>query len=363
MLAENLMQSRSRLERTAALIRLAALAGLAASLGLACNGEPLTVAAGRKPDAATPLPTDGDSTTNSDAEPHAEAATPPPTDGSATDVDAEPHADGMMLGCGMNPNQPVGTYTEYHISIAGPDLDTNNQPMVRDRRYYVRLPRNYDPTVPYRVVYLAPGCGANVASEVFNLNSASMEGAILVAVMPLPTPPYDGCFDETVSSIEYPFFDALHKKIESQFCVDPDREFFAGFSTGARLAFMLDCVFPDVLRATATRQGALPPLPTCKNHPIAGFFFADTLEVGNPYQSNVMAADRVASQNGCTGTFATATPFDPMTMAPPWPTSACVQYTGCPSRYPVVFCTTMGQGKMSFEPWLDQLFWSFFKQF
>jgi hypothetical protein len=248
------------------------------------------------------------------------------------------------------------------MEVHGPDLDTNNQPKVRDRIYFVRLPANYDPTVPYRVVYLAPGCGANTASEVFNLNTASMEGAILVAVMPLPDVPYNGCFDETVSSIEYPFFDALHRKIESSFCVDLDREFFAGFSTGARLAFMFDCAFPDVLRATATREGALPPLPACKNHPIAGFFMADTLETGNPYQSNVMAADRLAMQNGCTGTFQNATPFDPMTMLPSYPTTACVKVTGCPVGYPIVFCTTMGQGnKMSFEPWLDEAFWNFFK--
>jgi poly(3-hydroxybutyrate) depolymerase len=361
--AEDLMESRSRLVGTAAFVGLAALAGLSAAVGLACQGHPLTVAAGRKPDAATPPPADGGSMTSVDAEPHADAATPPPTDGGTTNADTGPHADGMTLGCGMDPNQPLGTYTQYHLSVAGPDLDANMQPKVRDRIYWARLPSNYDQTVPYRVVYLAPGCGGNSYTEVFSLQKASGDNAILVAIMPLPDVPYNGCFDETINSIEYPFFDALHKKIENQFCVDTDRQFYAGFSTGARLGIMLDCAFPDVLRATATDQGALPPLPPCKNRPIAGFFLADTLETGNPYLSNVLAANRLAMQNGCTGTFQNATPFDPMAMVPAYPTTSCVTYTGCPADYPIVFCTTMGWGKVGCDLWCDEAFWSFFKQF
>ena len=234
-----------------------------------------------------------------------------------------------------------------------------NSSKVRDRIYFVRVPANYDPSVPLPVVYLGPGCGGNTASEVFRIYSASVNDAILVAIMPLPE--FGACFDESVKSVEYPFFAAVHKNIEAAFCVDPTRQFYAGFSTGARLGFMLNCAFPDVLRATATIQGALPPLPMCKNHPIAGFFHADTQETGNPYQSNVMGSERLLTQNGCTGK-ATA-PFDAMTTTAAPPTTSCVSYSGCPASSPVVFCTTMGQGHMTFEPWSDQAFWNFFKSF
>ena len=74
----------------------------------------------------------------------------------------------------------------------------------------------------------------------------------------MPLVEFGQCFDETMASVEYPFFDALHKKIESSFCVDPARQFYAGFSTGARLAYMLDCAFPDVLRAVGAIQGQQP---------------------------------------------------------------------------------------------------------
>ena len=190
-----------------------------------------------------------------------------------------------------------------------------------------------------------------------------MEQAILVAPMPLTE--FGQCFDETVMSVEYPFFDALHKQIENTYCVDRQREFYAGFSTGAWLGNMLGCVFPDVLRAQATIQGGLPPLPTCKDHPIAAFYLADTLETGNPYPSNVMAAERVFTANKCTGMAtapATAT-YDtgPGTTLPP--TGSCVTDTGCPAAYPVVFCTTSGQGHQEFEPFSDEAFWNFFKAF
>jgi poly(3-hydroxybutyrate) depolymerase len=191
----------------------------------------------------------------------------------------------------------------------------------------------------------------------------------------MPLAEFKGCFDETMSSVEYPFFDALHKTIESTFCVDPDRQFYAGFSTGARLAYMLDCAFPDVLRAVGAIQGVQPPLPTCKKKPIGLFVLADTMEPANanPYSGNVTAASRIFAQNGCTGTFVSPMPpggcgaacmtYDTMTTAPLPPTTTCVKYTGCPVDGPIVFCSTIGQGHNAFEPWSDQAFWNFFKTF
>jgi hypothetical protein len=270
----------------------------------------------------------------------------------------------------------LGKYIEYHLSIAGPDIDTDNQPKVRDRAYYVRLPMNYDPRTPYRVVYVGPYCGANSPDEALPIYMASMNDAILVAMMPLPTE-FEGCFDESLNSVEYPFFGALHKEVEASFCVDLDRQFFAGFSTGGGLSYMLDCTFPDVLRATASFRAGLRPLPACKNHPIALFASADTY-ASDEYQANVMAASRVFTQNGCTGTFIPP-PTLGSTMPPPscgtacstydtgvtssGPAATCVKYSGCPPDYPVVFCSTSEGIQAVPENWIDPAFWNFFKSF
>jgi poly(3-hydroxybutyrate) depolymerase len=366
------MQSRSRP------LGYLVLAGLSASLNVACSQAPgthtsfvVSAAAGASGSAGT----SGGAGTSGTAG-TSDAAMPPPSLDGSTTVDG-----GMTVGCGMIPMQPTGTYFQYTIPVAGPDIDaTTNKPKVRQRIYFVRLPKTYDQTIPWRVIYIGPGCGGNTASEVMNLNAAANESAILVAVMPLPE--FGACFDETANSVEYPFFDAVHKTVESSFCVDPTRQFYAGFSTGARLGYMLDCAFPDVLRATASIQGALPPLPTCENHSIAMMAIADTLETGNPYQGNVQAAQHVFVQNGCTGTFnnpmpptgcgASCATYDVGSATPlPAPVTSCVTYTGCPAAYPVVFCSSIMAGHQTYEeylttaktPWSDQLFWNFFKSF
>ncbi|HVZ71147.1 MAG TPA: PHB depolymerase family esterase [Polyangia bacterium] len=291
-------------------------------------------------------------------------------------------ADGMgtTTGCGQDPGQDYGKYVEFHMNVAGPDSDTTNKLKVRDRIYYVRLPKTYDSSTPTRVVYLGPGCGGTTSGDVINLNLAAAEQAILVAIIPVQTQPgstappeFGQCFDERPASVEYPFFDALHKKIESTYCVDPARQFYAGFSTGARLGNMLGCKFPDVLRAFATVQGALPPLPTCTDHPVANFTLADTLESGNPYQANVMASQHVLAANKCSDpTASPSTPppktetYDPGTMAACTGYGGainCVDFTGCDKNYPVVFCTTTGAGHTPCENWSDFAFWNFFKKF
>ena len=71
------------------------------------------------------------------------------------------------------------------------------------------------------------------------------------------------CFDDGAASlspdsVEYGYFDRLHKQIENDFCVDATRQFFAGYSSGGWMAHQLGCQFPDVLRAQASVTGGLP---------------------------------------------------------------------------------------------------------
>jgi poly(3-hydroxybutyrate) depolymerase len=336
-----------------------ALASLSAS-ALACKQDPATSSSFIVAAAAT----GGGGSTG--------AAGTPATGGSTGAAGTTTTADGgMTVGCNANLMQPLGSYFEYHVSIAGPDIDsTTKQPKVRDRTYWVRLPTNYDSTMPNRVVYLGPGCGGSSWQDVLRINTNSMNDAILVAVIPLAE--FGACFDESANSVEVPYFDAVHKAVESAFCVDPSRQFYAGFSTGARLGYMLNCYFPDVLRATGPIQGGLPSLSTCKNKPIAMMTVSDTTETGNPYSQAVKATQNVFTQNGCTGMFVSPMPpadgkatvaFDPMATPLMANTPVCVKYAGCPDAYPVVFCSTTNAGHVTYEPWSDQALWNFFKSF
>jgi hypothetical protein len=348
------------------ILRAAALASVVVPLG--CTQDPLTHMDFDVSANSAMTGSGGSGATTGGASSMGSAGDSNGSGGSSSNIDARPATDGLTAGCGLDPNQaPNGKYVQYHLTTTGPDLDTTNQPKVRTREYWVRLPIGYDQTTANRVIYLGPGCGGSQASGNIDIFNASGNNAIVVSMIPLPE--FGQCFDERANSIEFTFFDALHKWVEANYCVDTARQFYAGFSTGARLGYLLGCQFPDVLRATGTIQGGLMGLPVCKQHPSAGIYAADTMETGNPYQQNVMAAQSRLMQNGCTSTAspmacgAACSPWDGMTTVPLPSTMTCVKYNGCPAEYPVVFCTKMLGIHTPDEPWSDQAFWNFFKQF
>jgi poly(3-hydroxybutyrate) depolymerase len=162
-------------------------------------------------------------------------------------------------------------------------------------------------------------------------------------------------------AMEKAYFDALHKKIESTYCVDKNRQFFTGYSSGGWLAQQLGCWFPDVLRAQGNVTGGLPPVlktnvtgvnDYCVQHPIPGFLIHNNPDTSNAFQGSVDAASRLFALNGCTGTFSppplpssTAALPDGLqeytiTGVPNTGSFRCYQYTTCPAESPIVFCVS-----------------------
>src|SRR5262252_1655873 len=161
----------------------------------------------------------------------------------------------------------------------------------------------------------------------------------------------DGAGSTTPDSVEYGYFDLLHKAIEADYCVDTNRQFYAGYSSGGWMAHQLGCEFPDVLRAQGSVTGGLPlairnGTKTCVDHPIAAFLIHDAMDPSNPYSGSVSALERLLALNKCTGgTTMSSAPTEPYTITayPNTATFKCLKYTGCPADYPVVFCTSMGR--------------------
>jgi pimeloyl-ACP methyl ester carboxylesterase len=313
-----------------------------------------------------------------------------------------------------------------------------NQPVAR--QYFVRLPDNYDNTKPYRVIYQGTGCGKRQDDDptapkaqpplATDPNSVGARtGAILVQLeqgtynpatynQGAPCNPMNMsgcttnsayCFDDwafdnplavMTSSIpdgppsgavamEKGYFAALHTAIENAYCVDKNREFYAGYSSGGWLAQQLGCWFPDVLRAQANVTGGVPPLikamPNyCVQHPIAYFSIHNNPDPSNTFQGSVDGARRAFGLNGCTGTF----PIPPSAGAAAIPAGLevyqitdstgkvlvpnnsafrCYHYTTCPAAYPMYFCVSGiadpnmqhdAQGATS-----APAFWEFFSRF
>jgi len=311
----------------------------------------------------------------------------------ACTVAPTPPSRGASAGCGKPAAQALGQYKKFALTVA---CEAEN---ARDRLYYVRLPPGYDPSRPYRVIYLGPGCGppqdsTPTTSKVYPLQTASDPNAILVAMeqgfynkaeynhgdcSDDPASPVDNlchyCFDDGAGttcpeSVEYGYFDQLHKAVENDFCVDTDRQFFAGYSSGGWMAHQLGCQFPDVLRGQASVTGGLPLVirdgtKACVDHPIAAFLIHDAQDPSNPYSGTIAALERLLKLNKCAGgtTMREApTALYEIAGSPNNVDFNCVRYTGCPAEYPIVFCTSRGKMHSDQASAAIPGFWQFFEQ-
>jgi hypothetical protein len=340
----------------------------------------------------------------------------------------------------------IGTtaYGKFTINITAQSVLAFNmspgQNMQVARTYFVRLPNGYDKTKPYRVIYLGPGCSPATTNmpkgfpmDTDPNSTGAQTGAILVQMEQGTYNPaaYNGatcsisntagcnassnyCFDDwasepgtpTVSAIpdgtmgaiamERAYFEALHKAIEANYCVDTTRQFYAGYSSGGWMAQQLGCWFPDVLRAQANVTGGLPPIikanangpnSYCVKHKIAAFLIHDDMDPSNGFAGSVDSAKRLFALNGCTGTMpgggtaggppspgstaalpaglASYTISDSAgkTLVPNGASFACYQYTTCPKDAPIIFCVSTGSGHQDQHTSADPAFWEFFSRF
>lgn len=230
-------------------------------------------------------------------------------------------------GCDLPPEQALGQYVRHDIMVPG--LPAKYAARYTDRFYWVRLPLNYDPGRAYPIALLGPGCGGSGQTPI-PLQMASMDDAILVGLNGV-----DNCFNkEGTDTPELAYFDATLAEVEDTLCIDPSRVFVAGFSSGSWLTTFLGCARAGVIRGQASVAGGLPPIPECAG-PIAAMYVADTDDNKNDVATVKIAVDHARGLDGC------GEETEPYDFGVPSP---CVQYKGCKSGSPVVFCVTSGVG-------------------
>jgi hypothetical protein len=264
-------------------------------------------------------------------------------------------------GCGQDPGQPLGQYTRYEIPLDGETLDQPHSHTMRE--IFVWLPPNYDSNRAYRVIYITVGCqapdGASAAYPLMDTAQGGEDEAIYVALS-LPDPPTNNnCYDNRagVNSIDWESFDHDHAFVASHFCVDDNRVFTGGYSAGGWISNMYSCYFggiPDPPRkfapgfalrgAMGVSGGWVEGNPEC-NGPVAALWIHDEGDGGaNPISGAYAMRDRVLEQNGCQGGSGGPTEVWGADVVV---NGTCLKYTACPAEYPVVFCTTQGQGHAS----------------
>ena len=237
------------------------------------------------------------------------------------------------------------------------------------RNYYLRLPTSYDPSKPYVLDIGGSGCGGDdtVGKEGgYPVLATGETQAIQVALSYLATSKNGACFaDDFVNPPDLEYFDAVLAELEAKYCIDRSNIFVHGYSSGAWETYMLGCARAGIIRGIGTAQGGMRMhRPACTG-PVAAVLVAGEPPNDNPIGplspddpvakqldslGSAPARDDILMRNGCTGT---ATKM----WDPTYP--ECVQYTGCPAAYPVVWCAEATLGH-NYPSGLAQAgFWNF----
>lgn len=213
------------------------------------------------------------------------------------------------------------------------------------RTYWLDLPASYDGSQPLPLVFAFHG--ATTSGEFFrnpfygNLLSTMQDEAILVHPDALGDP------TSWNDARDIPFFDALLSELAASLCVDSERVFATGHSSGGFFTNALGCQRGDVLRGIAPVSAGGPfGGAACVGDVAVWIAHAENDDVVD-FENGVGSRDRWLAANGCSGDSVAAAP------------EPCVEYTGCGGGLPVRWCVYQdGHNWPEFGP--DGI-WGFFQ--
>lgn len=231
--------------------------------------------------------------------------------------------DGGAQGCGR-PGAAAGVQTGQTLTVAG-----------QARTYVLSVPTDYTGASPLALVIVWHGANltGSLARTLFNLESKSSGAAIFVYPDGLPQNGGMTGWDLSTGSADFQLFESLVASLSSNYCIDSNRIFTTGHSTGAVMANNLGCFYGDVLRAVAPVAGTPPILKgtaPCTGK-VAAWIAHGENDTTVPLSQGEATRDFWVKQDGCT------------TQASTWaPEPACVAYQGCQTDLPVVWCVHDG---------------------
>jgi hypothetical protein len=230
------------------------------------------------------------------------------------------------------------------------------------RSFSLRLPTGYQPNTAYPLFLGGSGCGGGASGYA----PPGATGGITVNLAILTGNHTDGtCFADggiacagtapniplCVNSPEMPYVRGILNYVETHLCVDLDKEFIGGESSGAWESITLGCGDADQFRGFISIAGGKREHRWPCTGPIAAIMIANSGNTGNPIgplpQINTPSLDSFGSaperdellvRNGCKGTDNVA--YDA-------PYTLCRKYTGCPAAYPVVWCVLPSAGEVN----------------
>jgi polyhydroxybutyrate depolymerase len=271
-------------------------------------------------------------------------------------------------GCGTAAAISLGEWVKFDIDVAIP-ADHDGFGGDGKRTYYVKLPKDYNPATPYKVVVGGSSCveGFTPNPIDFDKVTGATGGAIQITPIVEPEVMRDGsatCYDDKdTHSIEYPLMEAMLQQVGSKFCYDQHKVFVQGHSSGGWYSNMMGCVYGStLLRGMSSNGGGIaqgdgerPPCTTAT--PEAGMWILPLSDDEGVDETHI-AVDRALKLNKCEGGGADGA----------WQTAPSDAYTKdgavgckkyhCSDAFPVVFCQPPGGHAL--QPWHPAAAWGFF---
>ncbi|HYJ09203.1 MAG TPA: hypothetical protein VEX18_09335 [Polyangiaceae bacterium] len=264
-------------------------------------------------------------------------------------------------GCG----KPAGPVGERQVAVGS-----------QTGLYIVSLPKAYDPAKAYPLGFAFHGRTRShkdcQQADCGGFQQAMSEEAVLVYMQSLREPGDAGSGwerpAERASNLQ--FFELVLGQLEADYCVDEQRIFLAGSSSGGNFANLLGCLHGDRFLAIAPVSGSLKDPPSCVGAPAALVIHGIddshiTLDRGE------QARENYRRRSGCSE--ATTPPLSEMhaqvrsarDQKPSVETLACVDYAGCAKGSALRWCEhSYGGWDNSTHGWPTvggQVIWDFVK--
>lgn len=222
-----------------------------------------------------------------------------------------------------------------------------------DREYILRVPDDYSPSHPYRLIFGWHGrmydakWVANgeppLTGPYFGIEAESGGEAIFVAPQALST----GWSNEGGRDIA--FTKAMVARLRGELCIDTSRIFSTGFSFGAMMTIGIGCELADTFRAIAPMSGSLGSGCPESSRPIAYWASHGLSDSAILPQQGEAARNEFIERNHCDNTSQASE------------REGCVAFEKCDPGYPVTWCAFDGVHEP--PPFAGAAIWGFLSEF
>ncbi len=218
------------------------------------------------------------------------------------------------------------------------------------REFLLRLPANYDPNMAHRLIVGLHWRGGQ-ASDVYDgegafygLQKLYGDSAIYVSPNGLDA----GWANNNDRDIH--FIRSMVGQLKDGLCIDNSRVFATGFSFGGMMSNAIGCQMGDLFRAVAPMSGSLWSGCADSENKVATLMMHSKDDSVVGYQFGEEARDKFLSKNGCSN--------ESVSIG----SHGCVEYQGCNSDYPVVWCGSEDGGHWP-RPYAGEEIKTFFDRF